>query len=279
MFAVGANILNTVTDPVTGTILAQTGSVNEEYSASDNAEWWQHVGFASRPAFPVAKSSAAECIAVRCSDRDRIIATRDVRGQAIYGNLADGECCVYAPIGQARILLKVDGSVSIVTTSDNTATGNTLKRSLSPDPLQGIVDYSPWGYAKLNSTGYHLMTSSGARLDGGGMSAPGVPSALGSYWSFSAASVGLQASVVTLGPTPAAALPVALATPLLAYLALVQATCQAVYNYAFAVGSTPAAVGTAPNLALAALIAAATSALSATSAPPITVTSTSTSAN
>lgn len=218
-FDIGVDILKTYLDPTTNSVLAQTGSVTEGIARSDGAELWQSVGLVSRPANPIAGKSAAQGIAIRCSDRDRIIATRDARGQAIYGNLSDGETCLYAGgpngTGQAKVFLRSDGSASLVTTDTNTANGNTIKLSVSPVPLQGIVAFSPWGSYKMNVTGYHLMTAAGARMDGGGVSAPGLPAAVGSYWTFSAASCSLQSSTVNLGPTRAAQTPVMLSTPAL----------------------------------------------------------------
>ena len=269
------DMLGATRDPVTNTLLVQIGSVSEELPECDNAEFWQHVGFASRPAKPEAKKSAAQCLALRFGDRMRTIASRDIRGQAIYGNLDDGETCLYAggPDGtaQGRLMLKKDGSVTMMTTDDNTSTGHTVKRSISPNPLQGIVDFSPWGSAKLNQTGYHIMTASGARLDGGGMSAPGVPSALGSYWTLSAASCSLQASVVNLGPTREGQTPIALATPLIAW--------SAAFITALAAAATTAegaaSAGDGGHAAFAAFIAA----LAALPPIPTPVASTSTNSN
>lgn len=239
------DMLGATRDPVTNTLLVQIGSVSEELPECDNAEFWQHVGFASRPAKPEAKKNAAQCLALRFGDRMRTVASRDIRGQAIYGNLDDGETCVYGggPDGtaQGRFLIRKDGSVTMMTTDDNTSDGHTIKRSISPNPLQGIVDFSPWGSAKLNQTGYHIMTASGARLDGGGMTAPGLPSAIGSYWTLSAGSCSLQATTVNLGPTREAQFPIALATPLIAYLtSLVAELAQTITD----ISLTSPAVGT-----------------------------------
>ena len=135
-----------------------------------------------------------------------------------------GEKLIFAPNLIAQFIrFHKSGAISMYTTDDGTVNGKTIVRSLSPDPLQGIVDFCPWGKVTLNQTGYHVLTSGGARFDGGGMSAPGLPSALGSYWTFSAATIDLTASVVCLGPTPEDAIPVALATPLLAYITALEA--------------------------------------------------------
>ena len=110
--------------------------------------------------------------------------------------------------------------------------------------MQGLVGFSPWG-VRTSSTRpatTSAMTASGARLDGGGMTAPGVPSSLGSYWSFSAATVDLQASVVKLGPLPASMFPVALATPLIAWAAAYSAAIITVVN-AVAAATVPSTDG------------------------------------
>lgn len=222
----GIDVLKTTVNAVTSTITAQIGDVVSQSVTSQDAEWWQHVGFASRPPAPSAGVSACQTVALRRSDRDACIASRDIRGQAIYGNLSDGETCLYAggpkATGQAKVFLRSDGSASLVTTDTNTSLGNTIKLSVSPVPTQGIVAFSPWGSYKLNVTGYHLMTSAGARIDGGGMSAPGLPGAVGSYWTFSAATASLQASVVNLGPTRATQIPIVLSTAHLAYVAALE---------------------------------------------------------
>ena len=124
-------------------------------------------------------------------------------------------------MGSARFIAQSDGSTSMVTSSDGTDTGKLMKRSLSKDPYQGCVDSTIWGYAKLNVTGYHLMTSAGARMDGGGISGPGMVG-IGSYWTFSAASCSLQASTVNLGPTRGTQIPVVLSTPLMVYLSALE---------------------------------------------------------
>lgn len=119
VFQVGLDILSTVRDAVTKTILANLGDVVSEQSESDEAEWWQHVGFASRPSAPNKLGrTAAQCVALRTGGRDAVIASRDLRGQALAGNLQPGETCIYAAgetgTAQARVLLKKDGSINQV---------------------------------------------------------------------------------------------------------------------------------------------------------------------
>lgn len=118
LFTPGADVLGTRQNEK-GTILAQTGDVVGEEAHSDNAEWWQHVGFASRPAKAVAGKSACQVITINQGSNDICIASRDLRGSSLYGTLRDGETCVYAPgptnQGTGRILLQDDGSGAIIT--------------------------------------------------------------------------------------------------------------------------------------------------------------------
>jgi hypothetical protein len=94
-FNPGADVLGT-TQNEQGTLLAQTGDVVGEEAHSDGAEWWQHVGFASRPAKAKAGESACQAVTLEQGSNDVCIASRDIRGAALYGRLGEGESCVYA---------------------------------------------------------------------------------------------------------------------------------------------------------------------------------------
>jgi hypothetical protein len=94
-FNPGADVLGT-TQNEQGTILAQTGDVVGEEAHSDGAEWWQHIGFASRPAKAKAGESACQAVTLEQGSNDVCIASRDIRGAALYGRLGEGETCVYA---------------------------------------------------------------------------------------------------------------------------------------------------------------------------------------
>lgn len=119
LIAVGRDVLSTVLSSATNFILAQIGDVVTSKVSSDNAEWWQHVGFASRPRKPDAGSSAAQVVVVTKGDHDAVIASRDSRVASIYGQLDHGETAVFASIGGAIAIFKKDGSIEI--------TGGTVK--------------------------------------------------------------------------------------------------------------------------------------------------------
>lgn len=123
----GYDILTTAVDKATKKITAQIGSVVGQTTDSDGAEWWQHYGLASRPPKPEAGKTAAQAVVIKGGDRDICIASQDLRGLELYGSLDHGEVCLYSAgdtgTGQARILLKKDGSVSLFTKQGNASGG------------------------------------------------------------------------------------------------------------------------------------------------------------
>lgn len=127
MVHVGVDVLTTTVNAVTKKILAQLGDVHRETTDTDNAEWWQHIGFASRPPKPEAKKKAAQAVVIKAGDHDICVASQDLRGLDLYGALDHGETCLYAPgetgTGQARVLLKKNGSISLYTKVGNTSSG------------------------------------------------------------------------------------------------------------------------------------------------------------
>lgn len=143
---VGYDILTTTVNTVTHKILAQLGDVFKEETDTDNAEWWQHVGFASRPPKPEAGKKAAQAVCIRTGDHDVVIASQDLRGLDLYGALDFGETCLYAPgttgTGQARVLLKKDGSVNIFTKSDNDSGGDGMGIFVAVDGSISIVSHT-----------------------------------------------------------------------------------------------------------------------------------------
>lgn len=127
MIQVGIGILKTVRSAKTKIIVAQTGDAQHETREADDMEWWQHVGFVSRPSKPIAGQSSSEGVAVRRTDHDAIIASRDKRGMELAGELEDGETTIYAAgatgTGQARAILKANGDLHLYTRKGNTASG------------------------------------------------------------------------------------------------------------------------------------------------------------
>ena len=122
------DVMTSTKDDTTGSLTSQLGNVTASEVISDGAETWSHFGFASRPSEALPGSDdAPQVLAIARSDRDLVVAERDVRGQQIYGNLKAGETCLYAAgkdaKAQARILLKADGGINLYTKQGNTDSG------------------------------------------------------------------------------------------------------------------------------------------------------------
>lgn len=190
---IGINVLKTTVDTTTKTILAQLGDVIGSDVEGDNAEWWQHVGFSSRPSNPVAGVSAAEAIGIRASDRDLCFGSRDLRSQGIYGSLSDGETCVWAGgsdgAAQGRILLKANGNVSVYTAQGNVAGGPSVTMQANADGSINLA--SQYGAIQISNAGIKLMfgNSSGIQCDANGVT-------------FIGTNLGINASSVGLGSVP-----------------------------------------------------------------------------
>ncbi len=163
IFQVGIDILKTIRDVATKTILAQTGDVRNETAETDNVEWWQHIGFLSRPSKPTAKQAACQGVVIRRGDHDACIASRDLRGQELAGSLEDGETCIYAPgvdgLAQGRILLKANGSVSLYTAQGNVAGGSSVTMQVNADG--SVIMASQYGAITISSAGIKMATENG----------------------------------------------------------------------------------------------------------------------
>ncbi len=197
----GFDILTTSVNAVTGKILAQIGNAVGQTVDSDSAEWWQSVGFTSRPSKPEAGKQAAQAVVLRKGDHDICIASQDLRGLELYGKLDHGETAIYAPgpdgTAQARVLLKKDGSINLYTTSDNTADGDSVYARVAPD---GFLFNAPWGTIRWDDTGFHILHSSGASFDVGGIY--GLPSPLdqiASYVKMQAGTINMSSSSTSNG--------------------------------------------------------------------------------
>lgn len=148
-----ADVLRTTVTSKTKKIVGQLGGVSGEgFAATDGVEWWQHVGFASRPSKAEKGKSAANAMLLRQGGIDAAFASQDVRGLEIYGNLKDGETCVYAPgeegEGQARALFKADGSITLFTKKGNEAAGTGMMIGL--DAQAGAI-------RMVNDKGYGIV--------------------------------------------------------------------------------------------------------------------------
>ncbi len=127
LIARGVSVIGTTRDALTNTVLALLGSDTGKLTESSSAEWWQHTGFASRPAKPDPSVGGPQAVIVRGADVDACIASRDTRCHGLYASLDYGEFCVYAPgydaKGQARVLGKANGNLAMYTRVGNDPAG------------------------------------------------------------------------------------------------------------------------------------------------------------
>jgi hypothetical protein len=200
-FAIGVDVLRTYLSDAKRTLLAKLGTAfGDGDTETSDAEWYQQVGFVSLP--PAAgNGDACQCVVLRRGDHDAVVASRDLRGQALAGLLKEGETCVYAAgedgNAQGRLMVKRDGAVTLLTTVGNVPGGASVYLRLSPDGLEFVA---PFGSLKFDATGFHVRHASGARIDLGGIG--GIPGAdaLGSYVSLDAAIAKLHGGMVMVGP-------------------------------------------------------------------------------
>lgn len=114
----GLDVLGTTVNQQNGAISAQLGDSATSEATRDGAEWWQHVGFASRPSRATQNGASCQVLSTEGIDRDVCYASRDLRSQAAAKALGDGETMIFAPgpdtTGTGRLeLLDDDASATI----------------------------------------------------------------------------------------------------------------------------------------------------------------------
>lgn len=252
LFHVGVDILKTEVSGETSSIMCQTG---DAFSGDPGSEtvWMQHVGFASRPSkvSPDGNNlSCAQGVILKQSDYDVCIGTRDTRTQTIFASIKEGETAVFAAGGdglsQAKILLKDDGSINLYTTDTNTTAGKSVYLRLATDGLQFTA---PWGTLTFDESGFHVLHSSGASFDLGGIyGVPGFDSAplntLTSYVTMQAGTISSQSSAQAFGV--GAPLPLAGSVGTLSAISALQAQITSLQTVIAAiVGAPTGPIGTA----------------------------------
>lgn len=183
----------------TGAVLAQTGSASAQRVDDPDAVLWQSLGVVARPKAPGTDGRGCQAIVLRSSGRDYCIAYRDVRALSLAGALGEGDTCVYATDGQARALFKADGSITLITTADNTATGQTVLFSVG---TTGIKAVTPWGVATIDENGIQLAAAGGAsflKLDADGFTVSGAAASL-ACGAVNLGAAATAATAVAVGP-------------------------------------------------------------------------------
>lgn len=121
-------------------------------------------------------------------------------GPEVRANVGAGDRIFSAASGQARIVIKTNGSIVLMTTDDNTPTGKLVAFTLAPT---GMSFASPIGSYKHDATGWHVKTKAGPRIDMGGISIPLIPGALvdafTAYFTVTAPTIKVAGGTVFLG--------------------------------------------------------------------------------
>jgi hypothetical protein len=198
------DVLASIRSEVTNLLSFQLGDVLSDVPESNEAELWQQPGFASLPADPTPGQSAAQFLVITRGDRDFAIAGRDKRAADIYKNLKPGDTCIYATSGMARLVLKGNGDIVLLTTDTNEDSGRTIFFRLSPNGVLGTPEirlHTPFFELWIDGTGFHAHDRSGAKIDFGSLGAPDPISALSAILTLTASTLNLKGTVkVGAGP-------------------------------------------------------------------------------
>lgn len=249
----------------------------EQEAGAPPAELHSPFGFLSRPLDPDVDADGNATLGCQALVADEG-GTRhawlgsDPRIIPLLPSLKKGEALFYGAKGQF-VRMHEDGQISLFTTDDGTMNGNTIAMEVRPDGFRWIC---PWGKITFDKTGFHVLHSSGARLDLGAIG--GLPSpldTLSSYVSISAAMASVEGSVVSLGTDAGATEPAAKAMTVLSVLgslmSAVQALKTAVEEIAAAAGSGGAPIAPAVAPAITAAETAASAAAAAIGAASVTM--------
>lgn len=139
--------------------------------------------------------TGAQALCYIRNDQYTVFATRDVRSQAIAGNLQLGETCLYGQLGKGTVILKNDstvtlGSVANSSTYPSGSAGQNISFTVGPT---GLYFTSPWGTMGFDAAGFRVTTAGG-----GTFSLTNSPTS-GSACFFNAGSFAVNSSMVTLG--------------------------------------------------------------------------------
>ncbi len=177
-------------------------------------------GFISRPADPVTDDDGLPTLGVEVlygwdGPQGYVLPLGDPRILASLPEAQPGESFMYGPTGQF-IRCHADGSLSMFTTDDATTDGRSIYLKISP--TTGLEYSCPWGRLTFGPNGFHVLHSSGARIDLGAIGGlPDPASALASYAKMEGAVASVRGGLVNIG-SDGGATNEAATTALVAYL-------------------------------------------------------------
>lgn len=225
-------------------VMPETFGTNSTVGA---VELFHSYGFAS---MPVDMDADGACGMMTDTDAPTCISylLNDGRIQSKLPEILQGESFQYGPTGNF-VRCHKDGRVSLFTTDDATVNGRTVALTVGPT---GLVFNAPWGNLKFDATGFHVLHSSGARIDMGACGGLPAPlSALASYATLSAALVHVEGAAVNVGVSSPTAEPAAKANQTVLALQSITTALDAVGAALAAITSIPAASSADPESAAA----------------------------
>lgn len=245
------HVLFAKADTGTGAVTCQTGDILTGSVSDANSPVFGSWGVLSLPAVPIAGVSAPEAIVLKSNGIDVVIGGRSVRSAAIAGQIDQGETAVFADGSQGLVLIKLDGSVNMLTTHDNTVAGRNVGLRLAPD---GLKFEWPWSRLKCESDGLHYDHTSGLVFDLGVVDLSGpfaILSPYKTYFNLRADMGRIQSSFLSMGPAGSIKAPAARADALMTVLQAMQAEIAAIAQTVVAMAATPAASGVSPGATVA----------------------------
>jgi hypothetical protein len=145
-------------------------------------------------------TTGAQALCYVRNDQWTVLGTRDTRTQDRPGNAGPGDTVMYAQQGQAAVLCKYDGTISLMTTTTGDSTGTNVIFTVGP---KGMFFASPFGSLAFDETGFRMSTSSGASFAMTGTSDP----TSGNQITISSGSTTISSGIITLGNPVNAVLP------------------------------------------------------------------------
>jgi hypothetical protein len=115
----------------TKSISLQLGNASTGESYGTTAQLFNPFGIYSIPLPSVLGKPGTQVLSWVRNDESYSFAGRDINTQKNPGNIKPGETAVYATGSQAKALFKNDGSINLLTTSDNTESGYTVGQTIT----------------------------------------------------------------------------------------------------------------------------------------------------
>lgn len=244
------HILYAKADPRTGAVTCQTGDVKSGTVFDPDATVVQQWGLLALCAPPIKGVSAPEGVTLNGTSVNVVIAGRSVRSAYLAGLIKQGETALFADGSQAVALFKLDGSINLLTTHDNTKDGRNVNMRLGPD---GWRFEWPWSRLKVEKDGLHFDHKSGALFSVTALELTGPFAPLSQFKSFftvRADMSAIESAFLAVGPADSIKSPVARADALVTVLNTVSSALSSLSSILTALQTEVTAVAAAAQPAV-----------------------------